>query len=285
MAGRAVVVTDSTAVLPPELAAAAGIEIVALPVTVAGETHVDGEDGATPADIVAALTARKPVSTSRPSPTMLLEVYERLAAEGATGILAVHVTGEMSGTVESARMAARDASLEVVTVDTRAVGPCLGLAAQAGAHALAGGASLAEAAEAVMDRANATTSYFYVDTLEFLRRGGRIGAASALLGSALAVKPLLAVEDGRVVVREKVRTSARALARLDDLALEAAKDLDVEVVVAHLEALERAETLASSLTQRLGPRLVAPVRIAELGAALGAHVGPGMVAAVVAPAL
>ncbi|UDY24808.1 DegV family protein [Nocardioides sp. Kera G14] len=285
MASRVVVVTDSTAVLPAELAAAAGIEVVALPVVIAGETHCDGEPGTAPADIVAALMGKKDVSTSRPSPASLLELYSRLADDGASAVLAVHVTGEMSGTVESARLAARTSPIPVVTVDTRAVGPCLGLAALAGVHALAAGASADAAAEAVMARANATTSYFYVDTLEFLRRGGRVGAASALLGSALAVKPLLAIDDGRVVVKEKVRTSTRALARLEELALEAAGEGAAEVVVAHLAAPERAEALADSLSTRLGEQLAVPVRVAELGAALGAHVGPGMVAAVVAPAL
>jgi DegV family protein with EDD domain len=128
--------------------------------------------------------------------------------------------------------------------------------------------------------------------LEYLRRGGRIGAAAALVGSALAVKPLLAIDDGRVVVREKVRTATRALARLEEIALEAARQMEtgdgpakVEVVVAHLAASDRAEQLAAHLHEHLGDVLVGEIRMAELGAALGAHVGPGLIAACVTPAL
>lgn len=288
---RVVVVTDSTAALPPEVAAAAGIEVVPLPVIVGAETFKDGDPGTTPAEIVAALTSKTPVSTSRPAPAELAALYQRLAAEGVDAVLAVHLTAEMSGTVESARMASRAGDLEVLTVDTRGVGPGLGFAALAGARALARGATLGEAAEAVMARADAARSYFYVDTLEYLRRGGRIGAASALVGSALAVKPLLAIEDGRVVMREKVRTSSKALARLEALAVEAAESSvglagqQLEAMVVHLGAPERATTLVEALSGHWGERLVTPIRVGELGAVLGAHVGPGMVAVCVAPAL
>ena len=100
-----------------------------------------------------------------------------------------------------------------------------------------------------MARAGGTTSLFYVDTLEYLRRGGRIGAAAALLGSALSVKPLLEIADGRIATREKVRTSARALSRLEDLAVAAAGHREVDVAVAHLDASDRAEALARATAQ------------------------------------
>ena len=279
------VVTDSTAMLPAELASSLGITVVPVHVVIDGEELEDGAEGTTPADIAAALEAKRTVSTSRPAPAALAALYDALAAAGATEIVSVHLSGAMSGTFESAQLAARTAPVPVVTLDTLAVGPCLGFAAQAAAAAAAAGASAVEAAAAAMDRANASTSYFYVDTLEFLRRGGRIGAAAALVGSALAVKPLLAIEDGRVVARERVRTSARALARLEELALEAADDRSVEVAVAHLRSEERAAALADHLTERLAAALAEPIRTGELGAALGAHVGPGMLAVCVAPAI
>jgi DegV family protein with EDD domain len=282
---RVVVVTDSTAVLPPAVAAAAGIEVVPLPVAIGGVTRLDGDAGTEPGDIITALTARQSVSTSRPAPATLVALYERLAEEGAEAVLAVHLTAEMSGTIESVRIAAARSPIEVLTVDTRMVGPAIGLAALAGAHALAGGATLPEAARAAMARAEASHSYFYVDSLEYLRRGGRIGAASALVGSALSVKPLLTLEDGRVVVKEKVRTSARALARLEDLTVEAAGEGPVDVIVAHLGAPERAEALVFGITERLAGQLDQAAKVVELGAVLGAHVGPGLVATCVAPAL
>src|SRR6478736_5053786 len=245
MGQHVAVVTDSSAMLPVDVAEAHGIVVVPLRVVIGDDELEEGEPGTSPEEIATALASRTAVSTSRPAPAALSTLYQRLADEGADEILAVHLSGEMSGTLESAQLAARNAPVPVVVVDTRAVGPCLGFAALAAADAIAGGASAAGAGERARARAAATTSYFYVDTLEYLRRGGRIGAAAAVLGSALAVKPLLTIEGGRVVAHERVRTSARALARLEELALEAVADVPrVEVVVAHLRNAERADRLA-----------------------------------------
>ena len=169
-------------------------------------------------------------------------------------------------------------------VDSRQVGVATGYAALSAADVLDAGGSMAEAAEAARERADRATALFYVDTLEYLRRGGRIGATAALLGGALAVKPLLRIEDGRVANLERVRTSARALSRLEDLIVEAAGDLDVDVCVSHLANPDRAADLAARLGDRLAANLDGrEVWCGELGAVLGAHVGPGMVAACVAP--
>jgi len=199
-------------------------------------------------------------------------------------VLSVHLSGDMSGTYESAQVAARDASLPVRAIDTRQLGMATGFAVLAAADVLDRGGSSEEAAGAALARADGTTSLFYVDTLEYLRRGGRIGAAAALLGSALAVKPLLEIVDGRIGTREKVRTSARALSRLEELAVAAAEDRQVDVAVAHLASVNRAETLAAHLGSRLADNLCGrDVSVGEVGAVIGAHVGPGMVAVVVAP--
>ena len=169
-------------------------------------------------------------------------------------------------------------------VDTGQVGIAIGYAALTAADVLDGGGTAQAAAEAALARGEAATSLFYVDTLEYLRRGGRIGAAAAILGSALSVKPLLAIAEGRVAPRERVRTASRALARLADLAVEAAGDQPVDVCVSHLANAERAEELAAALAERLADGLEGrEVMCGELGAVLGAHVGPGMVAVCVAP--
>jgi DegV family protein with EDD domain len=246
----------------------------------------EGADGATPELVAEALKAFKPVSTSRPAPAALLEVYEKAAADGADAIVSIHLSGEMSGTFESAQLAARDASVPVLVVDSRQVGVATGYAALSAADVLDTGGSPEDAAAAARERAAASTALFYVDTLEYLRRGGRIGAAAALLGGALAVKPLLTITDGKVANLERVRTSARALSRLEDLAAEAAGSDQVDLCVAHLASPDRAGALA----ERLGARLAAnlggrAVWCGELGAVLGAHVGPGMVAVCVAPLL
>lgn len=278
------IVTDSTASLPVEVAAERGIVVVPLQVVIGAEVLDEGPDGATPELVAAALKEWKPVSTSRPGPATLLEVYEQAARRGATEIVSVHLSGDMSGTFESAQLAAREASVRVLPVDTRQVGFATGFAALAAADAVAAGGTAEQAAEAAAARAAASASLFYVDTLEYLRRGGRIGAAAAILGGALAVKPLLHIEDGTVAPLERVRTSARALGRLEELAVQRAGEHPVDVCVAHLANPDRAGQLTERLAERLEANLEGrEVWCGELGAVLGAHVGPGMIAVCVAP--
>jgi len=281
---RIVLVTDSTATLPPKVVAERGIVVVPLQVVIGADVLDEGPDGATPEMVAEALREFRPVSTSRPSPSVMLEVYEQAAREGATAVVSVHLSGDMSGTFESAQLAARDASIPVTPVDTRQVGIATGYAVLAAADVLDGGGSAGEAAQAARSRAAASSSLFYVDTLEYLRRGGRIGAAAALFGGALSVKPLLTITDGVVATREKVRTAARALSRLEELAVLAADGRQVDACVAHLASPDRAGQLTERLTERLAPNLSGrEVWCGELGAVLGAHVGPGMLAVCVAP--
>lgn len=284
MSRSRVVVTDSTASLPPELANARGIRVVPLQVVIGARVLDEGPDGATPDVVAEALRDFVPVSTSRPAPALFAELYRSLEAAGAEEVVSVHLSGEMSGTFESAQLAALEVDLPVHVVDSGQVGIATGYAALTAADVLEAGGSGQDAAEAALARGQAATSLFYVDTLEHLRRGGRIGAAAALVGSALSVKPLLEIVDGKVVPRERVRTASRALARLGDLAVEAAGDASVDVCVAHLANPERAEELTALLTERLAAGLEGrEVMCGELGAVLGAHVGPGMVAVCVSP--
>ncbi len=281
---RVAVVTDSTATLPADLAESRGVRVVPLQVVIGAAVMEEGPDGATPDVVAQALRDFVPVSTSRPAPALFADLYRSLAADGFDEVVSVHLSGEMSGTFESAQLAALEVDLPVHVVDTGQVGIATGYAALTAADVLDAGGSAQDAAEAALARGQAATSLFYVDTLEHLRRGGRIGAAAALLGSALAVKPLLEIVEGKVVPRERVRTASRALGRLADLAVEAAGDRAVDVCVAHLANADRAGELASSLAERLASGLEGrEVMCGELGAVLGAHVGPGMVAVCVAP--
>ena len=282
----AAIVTDSTAMLPAELAADRGIVVVPLQVVIGATAYDEGAEGATPDRVAAALKEWKPVSTSRPTPAAMLEIYERLAREGATEVLSLHLSGEMSGTFESAQLAAQESPIRVLAVDSRQVGVSIGYAALAAADVLDAGGTADEAADAARARAAASSSLFYVDTLEYLRRGGRIGAAAALFGGALAVKPLLQIADGRIATLEKVRTATRALGRLEELAVQAAGERQVDVCVAHLASPDRAGQLTERLAGRLADNLDGrEVWCGELGAVLGAHVGPGMLAVCVAPRL
>jgi DegV family protein with EDD domain len=277
-------VTDSTASLSAEEVAQHGITVVPLQVVIGASSYDESgdDDSVTPQMLADALREWTPVSTSRPNPEVLLETYEKLAADGADSIVSVHISAELSGTFESAQLAARRSPVPVTLVDSRQVGMGTGYAVLAAAEAIADGADAETAGAAARTRAENTTSLFYVDTLEYLRRGGRMGAAAALLGSALAVKPILKVEGGRIGPFEKVRTSAKALSRLEELAVEAAGDADVDIAVAHLASPDRATQLAERLSHRveagLGER---EVSLGEIGAVLGAHVGPGMVAVAV----
>jgi DegV family protein with EDD domain len=268
------VVTDSTAYLPDDRSG--GLSVVPLTVTVSGRDGLEGVD-VFPGDVAAALAERRaPVTTSRPAPAEFEQVYRRLFDSGADGVVSVHLSRALSGTYESAEQAAKEFDGRVVVVDSTTTGMGLGFVALAAQVAAADGGDLAAVRAASDAAVPRTSTLFYVDTLEFLRRGGRISAASALLGTALSVKPILHVLDGQVVLREKVRTSARALARLADLAVEAAGESDVDIAVQHLGATDRAEALQAILRERLGDR-IRRSHVLEVGAALAAHTGPGVI--------
>jgi DegV family protein with EDD domain len=278
------IVTDSTAGISPELAVTHGITVVPLHVIVGEEILEEGEGGATPELVADALRSRKAVSTSRPTPAAFLAAYDAAAASGATAVVSIHLSSKMSGTLESAELAAREASIPVLPVDSRQVGIATGFAVLTATELRDAGVSEHEIAEAAKKRAVSTKSLFYVDTLEYLRRGGRIGAAAAFVGGALSVKPILWIRDGEVASLDKVRTSSRALLRLADLAAEAAGSGEVDIGVAHLANQSVADDLADLLSSRLSANLSGrEVLCGEVGAALGAHVGPGMVAVCVAP--
>ncbi len=273
------VVTDTTAYLPDELVAQYGITVVPLRVAIAGKYFDEGS--AAPADMVAdALRRHIPISTSRPNPQVFATTYQRLADQ-ASAVVAIHLCSEMSGTYEAAMLAAREASLPVRVVDSRSLGMGLGFAVlDAAAMALAG-AGPDEVVAAAQHRMARTSVFFYVDTLEYLHRGGRIGAAATVLGSAFAIKPLLHLVDGRIELLEKVRTASRAIDRLTAIAVARAGETDVDIAVHHLAHASQAENLASQLRTRIS--WVDQVYVREVGAVVGAHVGPGMLAVVVSP--
>jgi DegV family protein with EDD domain len=274
------VVTDSTAYLPAELSGTYDLTVVPLTVVINGREGLEGEQ-IQPAEVARALSARRAaVSTSRPAPSQFAEAYRRLLAAGADGIVSIHLSAKLSGTFEAASLAAAELGDAVRVVDSGTTGMGLGFAALAAADAAGKGHTTDAVRDAAAAHAARLSTFFYVDTLEFLRRGGRIGAASALLGTALSVKPILHVVDGAIVVRDKVRTAGRALARLVDLAVESAGDGEVDIAVHHLEAADRASSLAEAVSARLGERL-RDCYVTEIGAVVAAHVGPGVAGIVI----
>ena len=273
-------VTDSTAYLSEEAVARHGVTVVPLSVVMGDEDLEEGV-AVTPGDVAAALRRKVHVTTSRPNPEAFAAAYRAAARRGATGIVSLHLSAELSGTYEAAALAAEDAPVPVRVVDTRMVAMALGYPVLTAAEVAQAGGSLDEVAAAAEKRAAATTGFFYVDTLEYLRRGGRIGAARAMLGSALAVKPLLHLADGRIQPLEKVRTSSRAIARLEEIAIAQAGTGEVDLAVHHLAAEAGALMLAERLRERV-PGL-RELYVGEVGAVIGAHVGPGLLAVVVSP--
>ncbi|TFV61916.1 DegV family protein [Geodermatophilus sp. DF01-2] len=277
------VVTDSSAYLPARLLEQYAVEVVPLYVVMAGHSGREGDDIG-PADVARALGVRgQRVSTSRPTPGDFVAAYRRRLAAGVERIVSVHLSADLSGTVDAARLAAAQVGEHLVTVvDSRSAAMGNGFAVLAAARAAARGEGPTAVAGTARDTAAATRTLFVVETLEHLRRGGRIGPAASMIGTALAVKPVLHVSDGRVVPLEKVRTSARALARLVQRGVEAADGGPVMIAVHHLAAPERAERLAAELEEQVAG--LRELYVSELGAAVGAHVGPGAVGLVVAPA-
>ncbi|RRS00070.1 DegV family protein [Glycomyces terrestris] len=271
-----VVVTDSTSALPEALRAShEGLTVLGIPVLIGGAEHREGEDVRADA-ILRAMREGQTVTTSGLPPEELRSTYTRLLDEGATGIVSVHLSGRLSGTVAAAEAAAAGFGGRVAVVDSLGAGMGVGYPALAAVEAAEQGLDLLSAAAAAHQAIGRTTTYFYLDTLEYLRRGGRISAARAIVGTALSVKPILGVEDGRIDVIEKVRTPTRGLQRLASLAVADAGESEVEMTVHHLGAERRAEALAGWLQERFEGRL-RRMDVTEVGAAVGAHCGPGLV--------
>lgn len=275
------VVTDSTSDLPPGVAESRGIHTVPLEVRFGGRIGRDGID-VSPAELVAALADRNlDVQTSRPSPAAFARIYRDLLDGGAREIVSVHLSRELSGTWDAARMAAEEVDpSRVRVVDSRAVSMGLGYAVLAAGDAARAGSSGAVVEGAAAGIAARCRVLFSVESLDRLRRGGRIGAAAALFGTALSVKPLLHLTEGRITALEKVRTTGRAVQRLVDLAVEAAGE-GAQLAVHHLGAPDRAGDLADRLRERLPG--AARLLVSEVGAVIGAHAGPGMLGVVVVP--
>lgn len=254
-AGRVGVVTDSTACLPAELVAARApdaaslLRVAPLNVTIGDVTRPEDELGA---DAVASAQAEGiAVTTSRPSPAAFVEAYRALADAGCTSIVSLHASQALSSTVSSARLASLEAGLDVEVVDSRTLGMALGFGVLAALRWSQAGYDVDAVAEAARATCASSRTAFYVDSLEPLRRGGRIGRAGALFGSALSIKPLLQVDDGVIAPLTRVRSRGKAVERLGTWALAQAENLGEGKRVCAVHSLQHSE-LAQVLVDRLG---------------------------------
>jgi fatty acid kinase fatty acid binding subunit len=272
------VVTDSTSYLPPELIERHGIKVVPLYVVFGGDRIVpEVEITDYPACFEELRTAEKLPTTSQPSVGDFTATFEPLLAAGQE-IVSVHISGGLSGTPEAARQAkealTRDGKggegIEVVDSTTAAGG--LGFMVLAAAKAARDGASAREVAEHVAEARRELRLWFGIDTLEFLKRGGRIGAASAWIGSTLKVKPILTVENEMTPI-ERVRTSSRMFERLVDYARSCA-DSGIDAWSAqHINAPDQCAELIERCSEIYGKE---PTIVSEIGPVLSAHTGPGL---------
>jgi DegV family protein with EDD domain len=272
--GGVAVVTDSTCDLPRDLVEQLGIRVVPLSVTFGDDTLISGISIGHE-EFYARLrrTDRLP-TTSQPAPAWFEEAYGDCIDDGLDAVVSLHVSSALSGTVELARHRAGKVDIPVEVVDSRMVGGSLGLAVLAAHRVAEAGGTVEEvvaAAERVRDRSQ---SLLVVDTLDFLRRGGRLTGAQALVGNVLRVKPLLHLTEGRVEVRERTRTWTRAMDRIVDIVGELAAEGPVDVILAHAVAADR----AAELWSRLEDRVEMAERLETLiGPIVGTHVGPGAI--------
>ena len=271
------VVADTTSYLPPELIRQHAVHLVSLYVGIEGEQEREADIDDLHGFYERLRISDQAVTTSQPSVGDFIAVYEPLLADGRE-IVSIHLASGISGTYESAVQARERLTAEgkggerIVVCDSRTGAGGMGLMILAAANAVENGANAAEANE----RAEAVRAelkiWFAVDTLDYLRRGGRIGAARAWIGSTLKIKPILTLEE-EITPVERVRTRSRSIERLVDYARQRAEAGADAWVVQHVQDPENAARLIQTCRPIFGKD---PIFTSEIGPVLGAHVGPGL---------
>ncbi len=266
------IVTDSTADLPAEYIERSGISVVPLAVIFGDEELRDGVD-ITPEQFFRRLAREETVpTTAQPSAGAFRETYQRLIAEGATEILSLHISGRISGTLESARQGAAGLSVPIRHVDSQLVSLALGIGVIEAGRAVDAGLSFDEVRAVAEDTYRRTRFFFTLETLEYLRRGGRLSRGQEVLGNLLQVKPVITFEAGEPVPVGRVRTKQRALENLVSRTLEM-RPL-AYTIAAHTTSPDELEYVANRLR---GVDQGATQVLSRLGPVLGVHGGPGVV--------
>lgn len=275
------VVTDSTADIPPDVAEDRGLRVVPMTVAFGEEVLVSGVTVTVERFYERVAGGERIPTTSQPTPAWFEEAYADAHDDGARSVVAIHLSAELSGTCHVAEQVARSAPLPVTVVDSRQAGGALALAVLAAARAARRGAPAEQVADVARHVAADARVFFAVDSLEHLKRGGRLSAGRAMVGGVLRVKPILTVEDGRVLPLEKARTWSKAVERLGTLVADRAGGRPADVIVAHGLVPDR----AAAVWARLGSVLEIRDRIETvIGPVVATHVGPGAVAVAVATA-
>lgn len=275
---RVAVVTDSTAALPDDVVEYYGIRVVPLRLRI-GSYETD-EGRADRDGLAAALQSGMPVSTAPPTPAAFIRAYNDAA--GHHEVVSLHISARLSDTVVSAREAAARSPVPVHVVDSLTGGMSLGFLAVAAAEAAAAGADAAQIVRLIEQHRHEFRQLIYVDTLEYLHRGGRIGKASTLLGTALSLKPLLCLANGEIVPIARVAGTGRALGKLVNEGLKIARDSPVDAAVEYFGEAGDALAVARELQARV-PRLRRLV-VTRNSAVIAAHLGPDSVGLAMVPA-
>lgn len=270
------IVTDSTADIPRDQAESLGITIVPLTVFFGDEAYLDGID-LDSASFYRKLQASKELPrTSQPSPAAFQEAYSRLIDEGADAVLSVHLSAKLSGTYQSA-CTARDSlpdsmkKIPIEIIDSQSISIGMSWAIIQAAQEARAGLGLAEVKAHVLDQLARTRILAVLDTLEYVRRGGRIGGARAMVGNVLSIKPIISLKNGEVVPVEQPRTRSKAFARIAQL-------LQAMGEVEHVSLAESDDEVGRQLAQAIKSVYAGDLPIFRLGAALGTHTGPGTAA-------
>jgi fatty acid kinase fatty acid binding subunit len=273
------VVSDTTGYLPPELSGDSGLHLVSLYVNFGGDrtepesSMMDDLDGL----YDGIRSAEQWPTTSQPSVGDFIAVYEPLLAEGRE-VVSIHIAAGLSGTCDAARQAAQRLEEEgkggerVHVIDSATAAGGLGLVALAAARRAKAGGSLDEVVARAEEARRELKMWFAIDTLEFLKRSGRVGSASAWIGSTLKIKPILTVES-EIAPVERVRTSGRAFERMVDYARERAGAGADGWVVQHIQSRNEADELVARCREAFGCE---PQFVSEIGPVLGVHTGPGL---------
>ena len=265
------VVTDSTWDLPPELAEELGITVVPLSVLFGEEAYKDGVEITREAFFDRLVNGNVHPKTSQPSVGDFAAVYKELTDQGHE-IVSVHIADKLSGTLNSARAAKLDLPEATITlVDSATAALALGLVVKATAEAAQAGKTHAEVVAVAEGAAEKTEAYVILETLTYLQKGGRIGKAQALIGGLLSVKPILTIKDGEILPHEKVRSRAKGIAKLKEIAASSAPYAELGVI--H----EADSEIVTELVETLSALTDKPVLIGKIGAVIGVHAGPDVV--------
>ncbi|QIZ34366.1 DegV family protein [Saccharopolyspora sp. ASAGF58] len=280
MRQRVAIVTDSTASIPHDVAEQLGISVVQLELKIGDEQN---DERRVPHPTLAqAMRDGIPVETGEPPPPAFYWNYTDAAASGAEAIISIHISEGLSRTCESARAAATEIGIPVYVVDSRLVGLGLGFPVMAAAEAAVAGATPQGVMSVLDRRLRTTTQLLYVDTLEYLHRGGRIGRAQAWLGQALSIKPVLVLKEGIIDQLAKAFGPDRALKKAVANAVQRSGSGPVDIGVEHFQFADRAQRVLDDLRSQL-PQ-VRRITLEETSAVLGAHAGPGALGVTISPA-